>query len=64
MKIVLHLEVDEEEISLYPKDRKEISKLEIQKLLMEELNDQMNAIVDWCEVYEFKEDRRDRKRKE
>lgn len=62
MKIVLHKEIDEEEIDFY--GRLEASKSDIKEELMLALNDELREIVDWCEIYTFVEDERDKNRKE
>jgi len=55
MKIVLHLEVDEEEISLSEEDFAEMTKDEREFELTVAMNDYIKNIDDWSQVWEFKE---------
>ena len=57
MKIVLHLEIDEEDLN-----EEFHSKARLQVALSERLNESINEIADWCEVTEYIEDERDKNR--
>lgn len=55
MKIVLHLEVDEEELSLSEEDFAEMTKSEREFELTVAMNNYINQIDDWSQVWEFEE---------
>jgi actin-like ATPase involved in cell morphogenesis len=63
MKLVLHLEVNERDIDIPIKERMDMSRSEIKEILTEMMDEIVEEIDDWCQIYEFKEDRRDRHRK-
>jgi len=56
MKIVLHLEVDEEELSISKEELYKLSKDERESLLTVAINDMIKDIDDWSQVWEFNEE--------
>jgi len=58
----MHVEIDEKEIDF--EGREHVSKSEIKEELTTAMHEKLNNIDDWCEVYKFIEDNRDKKRKE